>query len=112
MVLVPFRFAGQRGSKPRPAVILSVNDYHDSRVDAVMMALTTQLESEYFGDCVLHDWAEAGLPSATKAKGVIQTIEQRSIRKRLGTLSPDDFRRVMGSVLQIMGLVNVSEKQQ
>ena len=112
VVLVRFRFAGQNGSKTRPAVILSVNNYHDSRIDAVMMALTTQTANEFFGDCDLKDWAEAGLPAATKSKGVIQTIEQRSIQKRIGTLSAGDFQRVLESVKEIFGMNDVGEEGQ
>ena len=104
VVLVPFKFAGRHGVKPRPAVILSVDEYHRSRIDAVMMALTTNMDDHYFGDCDLQDWASANLPKPTKAKGVIQTIEQKLIRRRFGTLSPDDFTRVRDSLREIMGI--------
>ena len=104
VVYVNFRFAGQAGTKPRPVVVLSVNDYHASRIDAVILALTTKMDDSYFGDCELEDWQSANLPKPSKAKGVIQTIEQRSIRNRLGTLSANDYNRIKAALRDIFGM--------
>jgi len=103
-VLVRFRFTGGQGTKRRPAVILTGDHYHNSRADAVMLALSTRRGDHYFGDCEIVDWQGAGLPQPTKAKGVIQTIEQRTVESRLGTLSANDFTRVKQSVRDILGL--------
>lgn len=104
VVLVNFRFPDQSGMKRRPAVVISVDAYHDSRVDAVMIALSSQPEREYFGDCHLEDWQAAGLVQPTKAKGVIATIICTDIARQLGSLSSRDFARVQGSVQEIVGL--------
>ena len=40
VVTVRFQFRDNERPKPRPAVIISVSAYHDSRLDAVMMAIT------------------------------------------------------------------------
>ena len=103
-MLVSFRFAAGGATKRRPAVILSVEDYHNSRIDTIMMALTTQRGNLYYGDCDLVDWRSAGLPKPTKAKGVLQTIERGTIVRQLGSLSPDDLQRVQIKLKAIFGL--------
>ena len=102
VVLVSFRFSSGQSAKQRPAVILSTAPYHASRIDAIMMALSTQVQGNYYGDVVLSDWQAAGLPRPTKAKAVIQTIEQRTITKRIGTLSAADLRSVQHSIRSIL----------
>ena len=40
VVLVPFPFTDQPGTKKRPAVVVSSHDYNASRRDIVIMAIT------------------------------------------------------------------------
>ena len=104
VVLVNFRFTSGDAVKKRPAVILSVDDYHNNRADAIMMALSTKQEASYFGDCDLADWRDAGLPKPTKAKAVIQTIERDTIERRLGTITTADFGQIHTCLKNILGL--------
>jgi hypothetical protein len=69
-----------------------------------MVALTTGLGRNYFGDCPIQEWQAAGLPKPSVAKGVIQTISQDTVGRKLGVLTSDDFSRVQGSVREIFGL--------
>jgi mRNA interferase MazF len=43
VVLVPFPFTDQTGTKKRPAVIVSSADYQAQRRDLVIMAITSQI---------------------------------------------------------------------
>ncbi len=45
IVLVPFPFTDQRGTKKRPAVVISSAAYNLSRADLVLMAITTNQKS-------------------------------------------------------------------
>lgn len=104
VVAIRFQFREESRPKPRPAVIVSVPQFHDSRLDAVMVAISTRTDREYFGDCVIQDWEEAGLGEECKSKGIIRTIEQSKIRDRLGRLSDADKARVQASLREILGL--------
>ena len=84
-------------------MVLSVDEYHQVHADAVIMALSTKAGGR-FGDCPIDDWKEAGLPGATYAKAVLQTILRNMIDRRYGTLTPADFARVKASVRAILGL--------
>jgi mRNA interferase MazF len=104
VVITRIRFAEGTATKKRPAVVLTDGSYHDSRADAIVVALSTQRAATYYGDCDLADWQMAGLPQPTKAKGIIQTVDRSTIERRLGTLSPADFDRVEESVRLILCL--------
>ena len=104
VVLVNFLFPDQSGIKRRPAVVVSVEAYHRSRMDAVVVALSTQRGTSYFGDYDLQDWQAAGLPRASKAKGVIETVSRQVIHKQLGSLSQRDLSQVKRTVRDIAGL--------
>ena len=98
------RFTDDSGSKPRPAVVLSGDQYHRSRSDAVLVALSSNPKGSYFGDCELTDWRVAGLLAPTKAKGLIETVKRTAVKQRLGSLSSNDFDRVKDSVRMILEL--------
>lgn len=104
VVAVRIRFSNGVGIKRRPAVVLSNVQYHASRADAIIVPLTTQMHTDYYGDCDILDWQAAGLPQASRSKGVLQTIERGTIEKEYGTLTFTDFGRLQESIRQILGL--------
>lgn len=104
VVQVAIRFSAGQGVKRRPAVVLTGDDYHASRADAIVVALTTNLHTAHFGDCPLQDWASAGLPLPSKTKGTLATVERATIQGQYGTLTADDLNRVEVSVQSILGL--------
>jgi mRNA interferase MazF len=104
VILVPFKFAETDVVKPRPAIIVSVADFQNSRSDAVMLALTSQQGRDYFGDCQIVDWRVAGLAKPSIAKGVIRTIARSLVYAQLGTLTAADMERVRQSIRLIFGV--------
>jgi mRNA-degrading endonuclease toxin of MazEF toxin-antitoxin module len=104
VVAVRFQFREHDRPKPRPAVIVSVAAYQNSRIDTVMIAVSTRTDKVFFGDCLIEDWAEAGLVEGCKAKGFFRTIEKSKIRDRIGRLSDADRERLKTSLRDILGL--------
>ena len=107
VVMVRIRFTDSEGIKKRPAVILTDSDYHDSREDAIVVALTSSphaMANTYYGDYVLSDWRAAHLPQPSKAKGVIQTIERATIERIFGSLTDGDLRNLKDCIRTTLGL--------
>lgn len=104
MILVPFKFTDADAAKPRPAIIVSVPEFQESRADAVMLAVTGQPGRSYFGDCAIVDWKQAGLSKPSTAKGVFRTIDRALVYRRLGSLTAADYDRVQGSIKLIFGV--------
>ena len=104
VVRVRIRFTSGQGIKRRPVVILTDTPYHDSRSDAIVMALSSQMDAHYHGDCDLNDWRSAGLPLPTKAKAVVETIERNKVDLQYGSLSATDLQRVKENLRELLGL--------
>ncbi len=103
VVLVPFPFTDQSGTKKRPAVVVSSHGYNTSRRDIVIMAITSQVRTPLgFGEAMIVDWQGAGLVKESVLKSVFTTIEQRLVVRVMGHLSAGDIktlREVVGDVI-------------
>lgn len=74
VVLVPFPFTDQSGTKKRPAVVVSGANYNTSRRDIVIMAITSQWRTPLgFGETMIGDWQAAGLIKASLRREVQRT---------------------------------------
>lgn len=104
VVRVHITFTDGQAAKRRPAVVLTNDDYHSSRADTIVLAVSSQTAAAYHGDCQLVDWKSAGLILPSKAKGVIETIDRSSIDHQYGVLSNSDLARVKQSLRLILGL--------
>ncbi|GEM_PF-2325924 len=102
IVFVRIQFSDGSDVKKRPAVILSVPKYHEQHSDAILVALTTNVDHHY-GDCLLDDWRSAGLPKPTKAKAFLATVDRATFERKVGVLSHGDFQRVRESIRQVLG---------
>jgi mRNA interferase MazF len=102
VVLVPFPFTDQSGTKKRPAVVVSSSGYNSSRRDIVIMAITSQVRTPLgFGEAIVADWQAAGLVKESVLKPVFTTIEQGLVIRVMGHLSAADIktlRAVLGDV--------------
>ena len=104
VVLVRVPYTDQRGSKQRPAVVVSGAAYSRARSDVVLMAVTSRIRSPRgFGEVVIEDWRAAGLLKPSAIKPVVFTVEQRLVVRALGRLTERDrvalrkgFRSVIG----------------
>lgn len=101
---VNVRFSDDSGIKRRPAVVVSVNSLHMTRQDALIVPLTTNLAAQRFGDRLVADWSEAGLPRPSMAKGVIETVERSTFGAFVGRLTARDLAAVEGALRDVLGL--------
>jgi mRNA interferase MazF len=103
VVLVPFPFTDQSGTKKRPAAVVSSAGYNASRRDIVIMAITSQVRTPLgFGEAMVGDWQSAGLIKQSVLKPVFTTIEQHLVIRTMGQLSAADakaLRQVIGDVI-------------
>lgn len=104
VVLVPFPFTDQSGTKKRPAVVVSSDGYNTSRRDIVIMAITSQVRTPLgFGEAMVGDWQGAGLIKTSVLKPVFTTIEQRLVIRVMGHLSAVDIKTLREVVADVIG---------
>jgi mRNA interferase MazF len=104
VVLVPFPFTDQSGTKKRPAVVVSGSAYNSGQRDLIIMAITSQVRQPFgFGEAPLNDWLAAGLIKPSMLKPVFTTIEQGLVATPLGSLSDADRRVLRETMTRIFG---------
>jgi mRNA interferase MazF len=104
VVLVPFPFTDQSGTKKRPAVVVSSHRYNASRRDIVIMAISSQVRTPLgFGETMVGDWQGAGLVKASVLKPVFTTIEQGLVLRAIGHLSAADIKSLREAFADVIG---------
>ncbi len=104
VVLVRFIFSDETGERQRPAVIVSSDTYHQSRQEAIIAAITSRTDRILVGDHLISDWQEAGLLFPSVATGIVRTIKQGMIAKKLGIMPLLDMKRIEGNLRDALGL--------
>ncbi len=103
IVLVDFGFSEGTGSKKRPVLIISTDDYNKSRQEIIIMAITSNIKRMLFGDTKIDRWREAGLIYPSLVTGIIRTIKMNMIIWKLGILSRQDFQKVQENLRRVIG---------
>jgi mRNA interferase MazF len=104
VVLVRFIFSDETGERQRPAVIVSSDAYHQSRQEAIIAAITSRTDRILLGDHVINNWEGAGLLFPSVATGIIRTIKQGMIAKKLGIMPVPDMKRIEGNLRDTLEL--------
>lgn len=104
IVLVDFGFSEETGSKKRPALIISGEDYHQSRHEVIVMAITSNIKRALVGDTRIDEWKTAGLLYPSLVAGIIRTIKYTMVVRKLGVLAQRDFQKVRNSIEKAMDL--------
>lgn len=104
VVLISFVFSDETGARKRPAVIVSSDNYHKSRQEAIIAAITSRTDRILSGDYLISNWQSAGLLFPSVATGIIRTIKQEMIAMKLGSLSASDMQEIDGRLRYILDL--------
>ena len=104
IALVKFVFSEGTGFKKRPALILSSDEYHGSRQEVIIAAITSNVDRILTGDTRIKDWKKANLLFPSIVTGIVQTIKSDMMERLLGSLSLDDFEEVQKNLKISLGL--------
>jgi len=97
--VVAVNFPGVTGIKRRPAVVLSSAVYHASRPDVIVGLITSQTAAAIGPtDCLLQDWAQAGLRAPSAFRSFLATLPPSTNPLSVGHLSDRDWLRVRACV--------------
>jgi len=108
VVVVNVPFTGQTGSKPRPALVVSVEAFHQKLLDLVVCPISSQpryYQKPGSGDHPLEHWKTLGLrhPSTARISNIL-AVEKKLIKRMLGTLHAEDLARVQDGLREAFGL--------
>ncbi len=103
VLLVPFPFTDQTTTKKRPTIVISSDSYNQSKLDLVLIAVTSQVKTPLqFGETLITDWSKAGLLKISVIKPIITTLEKQLVIKKLGKLETADIRALQSLLQQII----------
>jgi len=103
-VLVSFVFSDESGKKLRPAVVISSAAYNRSRQEIVVAAITSTIRRRLFGDHPVADWKGAGLLFPSVVTGIVRTIKQTMIDRKVGTMPRPEMVAIDVKLRQSFGL--------
>lgn len=104
VVLVNFLFADETGIKHRPAVIISSDAYHAGRQEVIIAAITSRTDRLLAGDHLIDSWQSASLLFPSVATGILRTIKQDMIARKLGSMAAPDMQGVDKQLKLALGL--------
>ena len=96
LVLLPYPFSDQGGSKVRPAVIVSNDNFNRRCEDCVMVPLTTVIKDEPFSLLISQDSLESGklLKQSRVRIDKIFTIKKTLIIMKIGKINDKTLERI------------------
>ncbi|MCM8596013.1 type II toxin-antitoxin system PemK/MazF family toxin [Accumulibacter sp.] len=104
VVRVPFPFTDRNAVKNRPALVLSdAARFNTPAGHSVMAMITSAANPPWPLDCHIADLAAAGLPSPSKVRFKLFTLDHRLVRGELGTLGAADRSLVHEALAQLLG---------
>ena len=104
VVLVSFIFSDESGERRRPAVIVSSDEYHKRRQEAIIAAITSRTDRLLMGDHLINDWRGAGLIFPSVATGIIRTIKQNMVARKLGGMPGGDMKAIDSKLRAVLSL--------
>ena len=69
-----------------------------------MAAITSNVRRRLFGDHAIANWKEAGLLFPSVATGILQTIKQAMIERKLGAMLKRDMEAIERELRRALGL--------
>ena len=85
VVVVPFPFVDNANVKPRPALILSSEEFNDSHNHTIMAMITTS-SIKWKTDIPIENLKRAGLPVKSFIRLKLFTLDNRLIKKTIGSV--------------------------
>jgi len=104
VVLVNFVYSEEKGTKLRPAIIINTDSYYCSRGEVIVAAITSKVGRLFAGDFLIAGWKEAGLLYPSVLTGILRTIKQSMINRKLGVMPPNDIASIEIALREALGL--------
>ncbi len=104
VLLVPYPFTDQSGSKRRPAVVLSGDAYNQAHPDVILAPITSQIKNTPDEASLAH-WQAAGLLKLSVVKPILSSFDVRLVRRKLGSLSTSDRAQVHALFVRVLDLL-------
>jgi mRNA interferase MazF len=98
-------FTDRSGSKVRPAVVVSSEDYNRTSPDVLIASITSNRNAlTHPGDHRIRNWKTANLLKPSLAQTKLATVEAHVIRRKLGEMDAEDLDAIDTGLKEALGL--------
>ncbi len=104
VILVKFVFSDETRTRRRPALIVSSDAYYQDRQEVIIAAVTSRTDRILIGDHLIRDWEGAGLLFPSVVTGIVRTIKQGMITRKLGVMPKADMEATDGNLRVALNL--------
>ena len=104
IVLLPYPFTDLEGTKVRPAIVISNDDFNRKSDDCIMVPLTTVIKDEPYSVLITQENLSSGKllkPSRVRADKVF-TIEKRLVMMEIGTINDGTFKKIKSEFAKVL----------
>lgn len=104
IVLLPYPFSDQEGTKVRPAIIISNNNFNKKSEDCILLPLISIIKEVPYSVLITQDDLNSGnlLKSSRIRIDKIFTIRQNLVRMKIGTINNKVFEKITAEVFKIL----------
>ena len=103
VVLLPYPFSNLEGTKVRPALVVSNNQFNKKSDDCVMAPLTTIIKDEPYSVVIEQENMSSGKllkPSRIRADKIF-CVEKNLVTMKIGKLKDNSFEKVREEIFKI-----------
>jgi mRNA interferase MazF len=102
IALVPFPFVDAPRTKPRPALVLSVQPFNRRNGHTLLAMITTAAHTRWPSDYSIRDLQPTGLRIACVVRWKLFTLDNRAFRRRIGHLGEADTHGCRAALASIL----------
>jgi mRNA interferase MazF len=102
LAVVPFPFVDSPRSKPRPALVLSVQSFNRRSGHTLLAMITTAGHTRWPSDYPIRDLRPTGLKTACVVRWKLFTLDNRALDRRIGRLGEPDTQGCRAALAGIL----------
>jgi mRNA interferase MazF len=102
IAIVPFPFVDAPRTKPRPALVLSVESFNRRNGHTLLAMITTAGHTRWPSDYRIDDLRPTGLQAPCVVRFKLFTLHNRALHRRIGHLGEPDTRGCRAALASIL----------
>ena len=104
LVLLPYPFSNQEGTKVRPAIIISNNNFNKKSEDCIMLPLTSVIKEVPYSVLITQEDLSSGnllKPSRIRIDKIF-TIRKDLVRMKIGMINNNAFEKIKLEISKVL----------
>ncbi len=104
LLLVPFPFSDQTGTKVRPVVVMSNDNFNNNSEDLLVIGVTSHISKGKYNLILTNNFLEQGKlnnPCIIKVENILK-IDNSLVIKKIGRIKEELFEKIVQTLIEII----------